>query len=489
MKLKKIINGISFEEIKGPKEIEITGVCSHSKFVNPGNLFIAKGEGAEYIPQVVQSGASAIVTDLYNPFFSDVTQLIHPDPKQIEAMLANNFYDYPSRKLKMIGVTGTNGKTTTSYIVKHLLESLGVQCGLLGTIAYHIGTQELSSHLTTPDIVYTTKLLSEMVANGLTACVMEVSSHALDQGRVEGILFDVGIFTNLSQEHLDYHGSMEKYLEAKKKLFVSSKHAVINKDDGSFLEIAKACKSSPLFYSIQDEESKNTKNNSACSSELVAKDCHLSQQMTEFTFQYEKTVMSMESPLIGKFNVSNVLAAIGALIALGLPLENLERGIQTLAPIPGRFEKIGKNVIVDFAHSNDSLENTLKALSQIKQGKVISVFGCGGNRDVGKRKLMAEVSEKYADYTIVTNDNPRQEDPQKIAQDILVGLKDRSRYHVELDRKKAIFDALKMASSTDIILLAGKGHEAYQLLKNKSIPFDDREIVKECLSKMAATST
>ena len=470
MRLKKLIQALPEIEVKGSKEIEISGISSRSNLVAPGDLFIAKRgqihDGTKFIPDAIRAGAVAVLTDLYDPFIQAV-QLIHPNAASIAAKLASIFYDYPSKALHMVGITGTNGKTTTSFLVKHLLDRLGIASGLIGTVEWIVGSHRFSSEMTTPDVVTCHKLLREMATCCAKGAVMEVSSHALDQGRVDYVDFDIALFTNLSQDHLDYHGSMDEYKGAKELLFNSlgsDKWAVLNADE----PFSPATQANILSYSIEN------------AADVMAKNIKLSKRGTQFDVCFEGEERVCTSPLIGKFNVYNYLAALCAGLASGFSLEECICALKTFKSVPGRLERVrtknAQNVFVDFAHTPDALHKVLDALKPLKKGKLITVFGCGGDRDKDKRAKMGEISSHFSDFTIVTSDNPRSEDPSAIARDILQGIS--GEYVVELDRKKAIQRALSMATSEDIVLIAGKGHEKEQIFAYQVVPFDDVEVAK-----------
>ncbi len=483
MKLKKILKDIPIHEIKGNKEVEITGICSNSKRVAPGNLFIAKkgtvDDGAQYIPEAIAAGAVAILTDIYDPTIKTATQIIHSDVAAIEGLIAAHYYQFASDELFMVGITGTNGKTTTSFLVKHLLDHLGVPCGLIGTIEYIIGQMRYQATRTTPDVTTNHKMLREMVHHGCQAAVMEVTSHALEQRRVENIDFDVAIFTNLTLDHLDYHHTMENYCAAKNKLFRSLKKekakrnptAVVNIDTPWLPKIIEGCQAGILTYGIESE------------AQVRAKDILLTSSGTTFTVTYQNQSVQCRWPLVGRFNVYNCLAAISVGLLRHEPLEKIVKIMETFPSVPGRLEGVpnplGLKIYVDFAHSDDALANVLDCLREFKKGRLITIFGCGGDRDQSKRPKMAQVSEELSDLTIVTSDNPRSEDPEAICRQILQGFKKKGSYHVELDRRKAIEKAVELATPDDIILIAGKGHETYQIFAHKTIEFDDRKVAAQ----------
>lgn len=493
MKIKKIIKDISVEEVRGSKEIEITGVCSNSKFVAPGNLFIAKKgttvNGASYIPEAISAGAVAILTDFYDPSLKNITQIIHHDVSFIEPIIAARFNQYPSDHLLMVGITGTNGKTTTAYLIKHVLDTLNQSCGLIGSIEYIIGSHTYQATHTTPDVSTNQKLLREMVHSGCKSAVMEVTSHALQQGRVSNIHFDIAIFTNLTQEHLDYHGTMEEYCLAKNKLFkgltLEKKKkkdtpilAIVNTDDPYCQKILDGCQAQVITYGINQP------------ADLQASEIHLTTKGTGFFLQYKEEKYPVSIPLIGRFNVYNCLATIACILSQGFSMDAILEAVQKLPHVPARLEAVpnhlGLKIYVDFAHTPDALKNVLCCLNEFKTGRIITVFGCGGNRDKSKRPLMAKVCENYSDQCIVTSDNPRTEDPKTIIDEIVKGFSDTNIYISELDRRKAIEKAIGMATPSDIVLIAGKGHESYQIFAHHTVEFDDRIIARETCDQLSA---
>jgi UDP-N-acetylmuramoyl-L-alanyl-D-glutamate--2,6-diaminopimelate ligase len=479
MKLKALIKHFPHLQCRGSKELEITGVSASSKTLVPGNLFIAKKgmshDGTAFIAEAIAAGASAIVTDMYNPFLDPkVSQLITNDVAGLEADLADVFYGTPSKHLYMVGITGTSGKTTTSYMIRHLFEALQGRCGLIGTIEWILASGAIPSTMTTPDVVTCHKLLSEMKEGGCKACVMEVSSHALTQGRVKNIDYDVAVFTNLSQDHLDYHKDMQQYAEAKALLFTSlaqNKVAVINSDSPWSKVMIEKSKARILSYGIEN------------TSDVKASDVILSETGTEFTVRYENQQSHLSSPLIGVFNVYNLLAATTAGLAKGYRLDAITKALSSFSFVPGRLEKVenrkGLHIFVDYCHKPDALDNVLKTLTALKKGRLLCLFGCGGDRDKGKRPLMGSTAERYADEVIITSDNPRSEDPVAIIKQILSGIQDTSKVLVEIDRKKAIEKVICRMKKDDVLLIAGKGHETYQIFSHGTVEFDDRVVAKK----------
>lgn len=487
MKLKKLFRNIRGAEIKGSKELEITGLCSNSKLVSPGNLFIAKkglvDDGVRYISEAIAAGATAVLTDMFDPSRKEIVQIIVPSPSAVEGELAKEFYQDPGSNLFMVAITGTNGKTTTAFLTKYLIDNLVGQSGLIGTIEYIIGKQRYQATRTTPDVVSNQKMLREMCLQNCKAAVMEVTSHALVQGRVDQIEFDIAIFTNLSLDHLDYHHTMDAYAEAKNLLFKNhlrgesdkkngkTSCAVLNIDSPWAEKISKGCTSRVFTYGLMGD------------ADLKASSISLTSRGTAFTLLFEGASYPCETPLVGRFNIYNVLAAVSAMVAAGHKLEKILPLLKALPPVPGRLQPVpndlGLQIYVDFAHSDDALQNVLETLSEFKEGKVTTIFGCGGDRDASKRPKMAQVSEQFSDLTIVTSDNPRSEDPEVICRDILKGFNKPDSFAVELDRRRAIEKAIEESNPKDIILIAGKGHEAYQIFAHKTIEFDDERIASE----------
>ncbi len=484
MKLKSLLKNIPDCVVKGSKELIITGLSANSQAVSPGNLFIAKKgnahDGNDFIPEAIKGGAVAIATDLYDPSLNHIVQIIHPQVNKIESALADNFYGQPSQNLLLVGITGTNGKTTTSYIIKNVLDALHLPCGLIGTIEYHVGKYAYQASRTTPDVTLNHKLLYEMFHNGCLSGVMEVTSHALDQGRVDHIDYDAAIFTNLSLDHLDYHGTMEEYALAKKKLFdglgkgrKKKTYAIINGDSpwGKFM--VQDCTASVFTFGID------------ASADLRAANIEFTSNGTEATLLYKEKSYACFFPIIGRYNIYNCLAALSIGLSLEFPMEKLLPIVSSFPSVKGRLQQIknkkGLNIFVDFAHSDDALSNVLKTLNEVKkpEGRIIVVFGCGGDRDKSKRPKMAKACENLSQYAIITTDNPRSEDPMQICQEIIAGFSSKKYYHVELDRKAAIRQAIEMSQPKDIILIAGKGHEHFQVFAHKTIEFDDSQIAAE----------
>ena len=463
MKLRQLLKGVDGIVVRGSQEVEITGIASDSRMVAPGYLFIArpgdKHDGRQYVGQAIDSGAKAVVLDGYDPFIS-ATQVICERSKSMEALLAARFYGHPSEKLFVVGVTGSKGKTTTTYLTRHLLEGLQSPCGLISTVETMLGKSRFFSTMTTQDPIFNQKALKEMAAEGCKAAVLEVSSHGLDQGRVEQIAFDVGIFTNLYPDHLDYHKTVENYAAAKAKLFEAvTGVSVFNAD-------------SP-WAAFMQKDKKGISIGIDSSADLRADNI----AMTELGVEFFVQGVRFRSCLLGRFSVYNLLSAIGVGVIRGASLAEISRVLESFPGVPGRLERVpntrGIHVLVDYAHTGESLDQVLRLLRSFAKAKIIVVFGCGGDRDPWRRKSMAMAAEKHADLSIVTTDNSRGENSEAIVREILEGYEYPERVYVELDRKKAIAQAIARAQAGDIVLIAGKGHEKRQIFKDKTVPFDD----------------
>src|SRR5271163_267108 len=472
----------------------VVGVEYDSRRVRPGTVFVAmKGEssdGNRFIDQAIAAGAVAIVTDsaVETPRPGIAwAQVAHG--RRALARLSANYYKRPAERIANTGITGTNGKSTTAFLIESILQAAGRKTALVGTIEYHVAGKTLPAPHTTPEALELNRLLSEGLGLGVTEAVMEVSSHALEQQRVYGIPFDVAVFTNLSRDHLDYHGTMEEYFRAKRVLFEGCgteppRAAVLNIDDEygrELLEVSK--KKSAVVFSY-----------GLASGDFHAGSVEITPRGTRFQMTTPWGKIDMWSPLIGNVNVYNVLAASAAGYARDCSAEAIAKGIFELASVPGRFERVecGQpfTVVVDYAHTDDALRN-LTALARDfvaragLKGKVITLFGCGGDRDRAKRPLMGEAAGKGSDFVLLTSDNPRSEDPLAIMNDAVVGLqKSGAKYSMESDRRKAIAFALQEATPGDIVLLAGKGHEKVQVTREGAIPFDDVEVARESLGAM-----
>ncbi len=489
MKLKEILSGIEGIKAKGEVDREIISIENDSRKVKKGSMFFAiKGfstDGTTFIPNAIENGADVILIEegscdyksLQIP--SNVTLLVVPDARYAMAICACNFYDNPSRKFKLIGVTGTKGKTTTTFMMKEILEKQGIKTGLVGTIAVYSGNKMLKeSDRTTPESIELQQLFAKMADDGCKAVIMEVSSQSLKLNRVAGCEFDLAVFTNFSEDHISpkEHPNMQDYFDSKLKLFKMCKHGFVNIDD---LQVCKVPKLVP------DCEIKTYGIDNNCN--LLAKDITITNSYVDFKVKIGDKNERIKVDIPGRFTVYNSLAAISVAEKLGCSIENIKEALTNIK-VPGRSELVdnpkGLTIMIDYAHSPESLQNILNAVKSYTRGRVISLFGCGGDRDTTKRPIMGEISGKIADYTIITSDNPRTEDPQKIVDQIEDGIKKtKGKYTVIVDRVEAIKHAIEIAGKKDIIVLAGKGHEPYQEINGVKHPFDERIIVNQIMKQ------
>ena len=488
MNLQDLLCGVSSEPIA---PVPIAGLACHSKQVRAGDLFIAiEGsvmDGHAFIDEAIARGAAAIIAqrlpDRYRfgghaPQIRACPCVVVPDSRDALVKIATRFYGHPSRKLRLIGVTGTNGKTTTTYLLKSILEHAGARVGLLGTIVYQIGSRVVPSTNTTPGPLELARYFAQMVGEGIEWCAMEVSSHALAQGRIEGLEFEAATFTNLGSDHLDYHKTREAYAAAKRRLFGYLRPqgiAVINADDPFGRVLAETVPNHPVVSYAMEHPAKAKVRHVACS-----------WQGTELVLETPWGIVPITTPLLGRHNVPNVAAAATTLLALGVPPMAIREGLSTIVQVPGRLEQVTNDaelhIVIDYAHTADALRLVLLSLRELTRGRLIVAFGCGGNRDQTKRPVMGKMASLLADQVILTSDNPRGEDPLDIIHQIKGGFPPGfQQFEVIPDREQAIVTALAMARHNDTVLIAGKGHEAYQLFDHVSIPFSDQEIVTRWL--------
>lgn len=469
-------------------DIEINAIKMDSREIKKGDIFICINgftvDGHDYVDEAVKNGAVIIVAERY--IETEVPVIVVPDSVRFLAMASAKFYNYPSNQVPLIGVTGTNGKTTVTYLLESIFHHYGKSTGVIGTIQMKIGNKIYPIDNTTPDALFLQQTFRKMIDSGVEQVIMEVSSHALDQGRVYGCDFDIAIFTNLTQDHLDYHESMEDYLHAKSLLFAqlgnqyhkdNRKFAIINLDDPASQKLMRSTAQNVVTYGFHED------------SIVSAKSIKLTPTGTSFLLCTPNGNAVVNSKLLGKFNVSNMLAAAAAAISFGIPLYIIKEALESISGINGRFELVQHNhpfsVIVDYAHTPDSLENVLTTIRDFANGKVYIIVGCGGDRDRTKRPLMAKIALKYSDVAIFTSDNPRTEDPNAILEDMVGELNhEDGMFQIIVDRRKAIHHAIQQASEDDIILIAGKGHETYQQIGHTKYHFDDREVAKEALSQL-----
>jgi UDP-N-acetylmuramoyl-L-alanyl-D-glutamate--2,6-diaminopimelate ligase len=473
---------------------QILGLDYDSRRVKPGWAFVAiHGEatdGNRYIDAALKNGAVAVVSDSpEQPAHRHIAWAVVTHGRRALAQLSANFYRHPAEKLHITGITGTNGKTTTTFLVESILNSAGKKSALIGTIEYHVAGQALPAPHTTPESLELNQLFAAALAAGASDLVMEVSSHALEQGRVFGIHYDVAVFTNLTRDHLDYHHDMESYFAAKRMLFEGSgarppRAAVINADDeygSALLSVSRNASEELISYGIRRGE-------------FQAANIDLQPQSTAFDLLTPQGKIKIRSPLIGRVNVFNILAAAGAAWARRCSLEQIAHAVENFQQVPGRFQRVDCGqpftVVVDYAHTDDALRNLTSIARDFasrdgKKGRVLTVFGCGGDRDRSKRPLMGQAAGQGSDFVVLTSDNPRSEDPQKIMEDALPGLeRSGTKYAVETDRRKAIALALAEAAPGDVVLIAGKGHEKVQITREGTIPFDDVQVAQEALQQL-----
>lgn len=485
MKLKELLKEMDILRLDGDLETEISGLENDSRLIRPGYLFVAvKGyetDGHLFCRQAVLNGAAAVLLEQEEGLEElcrqrGVAVVKAADSRKALAQAAAAFYGWPARQLNMVGITGTNGKTSTAILSYRILKAAGHLTGVIGTISNFIHNRELSAERTTPEAHQLQKLLAEMRAESVDTAVMEVSSHALELDRVCGIRFKVAAFTNLSLDHLDFHQTMENYLKAKSRLFQMAETGVINADDPVKDELLKENTCQHLcFYSIKDPKA-----------DFYADQIehHLTGTNYRLSFAGRTYPVALRTP--GNFSVYNSLAAIAVTYSLGVPMEVILSALAECSQVRGRFQPVqlpgGFTAIVDYAHTPDGLENVLRSINEFKTGRVITVFGCGGDRDRSKRPLMAEIAERYSDYVIITSDNPRTEKPEQIIAEVAAGMTGRA-YELETDRRKAIEKALTRAETGDVVLVAGKGHEDYQIIGRQKQPFDDVKIIEEWGSK------
>jgi UDP-N-acetylmuramoyl-L-alanyl-D-glutamate--2,6-diaminopimelate ligase len=478
---------------------EVTAIAYDSRHVTPGAIFVAlrgvNADGVRFVPQAVANGAIAVVAETAAPPGITVPWIQAASARGALAALAAAFFGNPSEDLALVGITGTNGKTTTSYVLASIFEAAGIKCGRVGTIGYRIGARELDAPRTTPEAPDVQQMLREMLRESCGACVMEVSSHALALRRVDNLRFAAGIFTNLTRDHLDFHGDMESYFAAKRRLFEilpDGAVGVINADDRRAPDLVAAARR-PVTYAI------------AAAADVRPGPISFSLDGLSFEVRTPRGTFHVRSRLVGRPNAYNILAASAAAMALDLPFSAIEAGIGNLEKVPGRFQVVSDpaddvRVIVDYAHTDDALKNLLETARPLATGRIVTVFGCGGDRDRTKRPLMGAVAARLSDLVIVTSDNPRGEDPEKIIEEIRRGIvmpADRVAPKGQragtpslaiVDRREAIEKAIRDAARGDLLLIAGKGHEKYQVIGDRTQPFDDVEIARAALARRRSGS-
>lgn len=483
MKLNELIFDLEAEKIIGQTDIDITGIAYDSRKIDKGNVFIAiegfKADGHKFIDEAIKRGAKAIIVQKNVIDSSEEATLIKvKDTRQALAKISSEFYDNPSNKFNLIGVTGTNGKTSITYIVESIFRACGKKTGIIGTIGSRIDGEHIETKNTTPESLELQQVFAHMLDSKIDSCVMEVSSHSLELSRVAYCNFHVGIFTNITKDHLDYHKTFENYYNAKKKLFhMTRKCNIINIDDEygkKLVEELSELETPLLTYGIE------------CKADIWATDINFKATGVSFKLHTPKESIDVNMNIPGIFTVYNGLAAASCAYVYGVDLKTIKEGLEQIKGVKGRFEVIPTDkdftVIIDFAHTADALEKVLCVIDQFAEGRKIVVFGAGGDRDISRRAPMGEVAGRHCDLCIVTSDNPRTEEPKKIIDDIIKGVeKVNGNYIAIVDRKEAIEYAIKNSRPKDIILLAGKGHETYTIIGDKVLPFDESKIVKEAL--------
>jgi UDP-N-acetylmuramoyl-L-alanyl-D-glutamate--2,6-diaminopimelate ligase len=485
MTLGQILPGERLKQPMSPElaGAQVSGLAYDSRRVNPGDLFFAftgsRADGRQFAQDALARGAVAVAAESPAPEDLAARWLQVEHGRQALAVAARNFYGKPDERLGLTGITGTNGKTTTAYLIDSILRAAGHTTAMIGTIEYHVAGRVLPAVNTTPESLDLVRLFSELQRAGGTHATMEVSSHALALGRVYALAFHTVAFTNLTRDHLDFHGSMENYFDAKQLLFAGAggtppKFAVLNRDDKYARQIKLHRQTEVLWYGLGQDPT------------VRARHIKSGFQGLRFDVQFGNVRFAVDSPLIGKINVYNILAACGAGLSYGIAPETIARGIAAMPSVPGRFERVDEGqpfvVAVDYAHTDDALRNTIAVARGLNPRRIITLFGCGGDRDRSKRPLMGQAAAEASDFVVLTSDNPRSEDPLAIMNDALVGIRRVDVPHVvEPDRAAAIARALKEAREGDIVILAGKGHETYQVLKDRTIHFDDREVAREVL--------
>ena len=485
MNVEEVLAGVRVRTTLPPElaQREALGLDYDSRKIERGFLFFAfpgsKADGRQFAMNAAERGALAVVSESEAPETPLVPWIQVEHGRHALSIAARNFYRKPDERIALTGITGTNGKTTTSYLIDSILRAAGHTTALAGTIEYHLGSEVIPAVNTTPESLDTLRLLHRLEEIGGTHATMEVSSHALELGRIYGLHFHTAVFTNLTRDHLDFHGTMERYFEAKRLLFVGSggpppKFAAINRDDEYGARLNPPSSTHVLTYGTGAEAA------------VRAQRITSTFQGLKFEIAYGKLRFAIESPLIGRFNVYNILAAVATGLSFQLPFETIASGVTQCAGIPGRFERVDQGqpftVVVDYSHTDDALRNAISVARALQPKRVITLFGCGGDRDRSKRPVMGEVAGELSDLVILTSDNPRSEDPLQIMNDAMVGLRRTDTpLVVEPDRALAIRRAIEAALPGDFVILAGKGHETYQVLKNKTIDFDDRAVAREVL--------
>jgi UDP-N-acetylmuramoyl-L-alanyl-D-glutamate--2,6-diaminopimelate ligase len=476
-------------------DARVSAVIYDSRRAIPGSIFVAlrglKADGTQFVTQAAERGAAAVVAETARPPGLATPWLVVSDARLALALLADRFYGHPSHELRVVGVTGTNGKTTTAYLLASMLDAAGLKAGLLGTVTYRIGSEEREASRTTPEASDVQQLLREMIDQGCRAAVMEVSSHALALKRIDGMRFAAGVFTNLTRDHLDFHEDMETYFTAKRRLFEllpRDAPGIINIDDPRGAALVDVC-GRPITFAI------------AKPADVTPGPLEITLRGLSFEMRTPRGAVRVQSTLVGRPNVYNILAASATALAMDVPLDAIAEGVRTLPGVPGRFEVVSGpdddvTVVVDYAHTDDALRNLLETARPLAPKRLVTVFGCGGDRDRTKRPLMGMVAERLSDLVVITSDNPRTEDPQRIIDEIKRGVPAASQstgrtpdIRAVVDRREAIEQAVELSEPGDVVLIAGKGHEKYQQIGDRVLPFDDAEVARAALARRRKRSS
>ncbi len=485
-----LLKDVNYRKIHGSENIYVKGITSDSRKVRKDFAYVAicghKHDGADFINDALTRGANIIVSDKKELLPQETTMVETRDTRTALAIMANNFYAHPSKKLTLVGITGTNGKTTVSYLIESILQHKKIITGLIGTVEYRFSDYFYRANMTTPGIEFINYLLSKMINEDVNTAIMEVSSHALKQKRVTGLDFDIAVFTNLTPEHLDYHKNMKDYRDCKAELFTNletsknnKKGGVLNIDDPSTEQISAKMQTGFITYGIENK------------ADITATNISMDKNGSTFIVHSGKTEETFKTSLLGKHNIYNILAAIGVGKLLGLKLSDMKDALSAFTGVPGRLQKISQDnsftIYVDYAHTENALKEVLTTLRTTHDGKLTVVFGCGGDRDKKKRPGMGKVASQYSDFAIITSDNPRSEDPEEIIRQIEGGFNNK-KYCVIPNREEAIRTAIKQCKKTDVLLIAGKGHEKYQIIGTNTYPFDDVKIAENILAETDLTT-
>ncbi|MCC8097774.1 MAG: UDP-N-acetylmuramoyl-L-alanyl-D-glutamate--2,6-diaminopimelate ligase [Eubacterium sp.] len=482
MTLTDVLNNIEYKVLSGSLETEVSALTIDSRKAEKNTMYAAiKGftvDGHKFIPSAVKSGASAVLCEhALDEYDENAAYIQVENTRKALGYCAKNFYGNPSGSMNIIGVTGTNGKTSTTYFLEEILKENNRKAGVIGTVEIRAGGERLNYKLatsTTPDTIELNTILRDMKDRGCTDVAMEVSSHGLQLYKVDGVEFNAGIFTNLTQDHLDLHGSMENYLKAKARLFKMCKVGVMNADDSYFEKMKAAADCDIITFGIKND----------C--DIKAVNIEYMMDRVVFDILYKGKSYNVNFKIPGEFSVYNALGAVGSALCSGVPMETIVEALGNIKGVPGRIQNVAEgrdfNVFVDYAHTPDGVLNIIKSVRAFTKGRVITVFGCGGDRDRTKRPIMGEISAKLSDYSVITSDNPRTEEPMDIIKEIEVGVKPvTDKYEILVSRKDAIYRAIEMAKPGDSVIIAGKGHEDYEIFKDKTIHFDDAEVAREAL--------